>query len=167
MGEIAGGPGPRSRGFFAGHDLDSQAATAPPPHGNHSKLQGHARRREKHGVCASVDRTAQILALSASRQRSTRRDYTSWPKVRGGLLAIALDLVPSLLTSRAARPIPAPPSAPREYRASLPVPTTPERAESSRPIARTALARECSFPQLQLPENPSWQSTRVRGRLGC
>ena len=62
MGEIAREPGPMSPGFSAELGRDSQAATAPPPHGSHSKLQDHALRKEKHGVCASGDRRAQILA---------------------------------------------------------------------------------------------------------
>src|SRR5918995_6148310 len=104
MGEPARVPGPMTPGFSAEHDPGSQAATTPPPHGNQSKLQGHALHKEKHGVCAAANHTAQILALCAFGQRSTRQEQTSWPKVRGGLLAIALDLVPAVPTSGAALP---------------------------------------------------------------
>src|SRR4030095_5201616 len=108
-----------------------------------SKLQGHALRKEKHGVCAAANHTAQILALCAFGQRSTRQEQTSWPKVRGGLLAIALDLVPSVLTSRAALPNLVRSSAPRECRASLRVPTTRETIEASPQTVRKVRVREC------------------------
>src|SRR4030095_6133737 len=167
MGETARAPEPTHPGFSAVHDPGNQAATTPPPHGNQSKLQGHARHKGKHGVCAAVDRTAQILALCAFGPRSTRREMTSWPKVRGALPAIAPDLVLSVPTSRAALPNLVRSSAPRAYRASLPVPTTRETNEASRQTVRTVRVHECSSPPLQLPENLSWKPMQDPNRRGC
>ena len=157
-GETARVPGPMRPGFCAELGLDSQAAPAPLPHGHHSKLQGHARRREKHGVYASVDRKAQIPAPHEFGQQSTRQADSSWPNFHGGLPVATQVPVPRALVSGVARSILAPPSAHREHRASLPVPTTRETVEASPQTAHRARVRKCSFLRPQLPQTPSWKS---------
>ena len=150
-----------SPGFFAGLGRDSQAATVSPPHGSHSKLQGHALRKKKHGVCAFADRTTQILAPYAAAQRSTRQEKTSWPKVRGGLPAAMPDLVLCCAKSRSCPPKSRPtPQLARGHRASLPIPTTRGTVEASLLTARTARVLECSFLRPPWPRKPPCSNQR-------
>src|SRR4029434_8563087 len=155
MDETVRVPATSIPGFFAGLVPDNQAATTLVRHGIDSKLQGHALRKEMHGACASPNHTTRILALGGSGQRSTRQAPSSWPTVRGELLAAMRGPVLAAPISAVACPILARRAAAREYHASLPIPTTRETVEASRPTARTAHVHEYNFLRPQLLQTPS------------